>query len=100
MKLSDFSLPIDEPVQTSQDVSPGTHGIWQVPFDEHLFGVLIDASTLQRYKKRRLGLVPEGLPLPATEWTSIEKYENITYIEKGNVICDYHFVNKTFIYSF
>ena len=40
-------LPIDEPSQTSQDVSPATHGIWQGPLDEHSFGVLIDATTLQ-----------------------------------------------------
>ncbi len=65
---------------------PGTHGLWQGPLDEQSFGVLLDKTTFQKYKARRFGYLPDGMPQSAEEWNLIEVIDNVCYIQKGHTI--------------
>ena len=73
---------------TSSTTAPGTHGLWSGPLDDVVFGVLLDSNSLQKYKERRFGYVPDGLPEPVDEWTLTETFsdEQFYYVEKGNTI--------------
>lgn len=73
---------------TPSSVEPGTHGLWRGPLDETVFGVSLDSSSLQTYKERRFGYVPDGLPQPLEEWTLTETFSDnqFSYIERGSMI--------------
>ena len=72
----------------SPTVEIGTRGLWNGPLLQIVFAVLLDSTTLQKYKKRRFGYVPDGLPEPIQEWTLQKPFTNnqFSYIERGNTI--------------
>ena len=78
----------ESPQMKECEAEPGTHGLWCGPLDEVAFGVLLDAHTLQKYKERRFGYVPDGLPERVEEWTLTKAISDsqFHYIEKGNTI--------------
>ena len=73
---------------STNPVQPGTHGMWSGPLGEVVLAVLLDSTHLQKYKERRYGYIPDGLPEDANEWTLTEplKNEQFSYVEKGNTI--------------
>ena len=85
--LSDDTTAIVSPEVKSSGVSSGVHGLWRGPLDKVVFDVSLDSNTFQKYKERRFGFTPDGLPEPMEDWTLIETYlNNFHYIEKGNTI--------------
>ena len=82
--LNDDTTTIACDVESST-VEIGTHGLWSGPLDEIVFGVLLDSMSLQKYKERRFGYVPDGLPEPVEDWTLKEPFANdqFSYTERG-----------------
>ena len=72
----------------SEFILPGTHGWWSGPFEEVVIGVLLDSSTLQKYKKKRLGYIPDGMPedLSGLRLSQIFGDKDFHYIEKRSNI--------------
>lgn len=78
---SSTSVGVEELVE---DV--GKVALWKGPLGEQAVGVLIDASSLQLYKKTRHGFIPKDLPKDVNEWTCVDKIDSFHYVEKGGVI--------------
>ena len=67
----------------NQDLPPiGSVGFWKGPLEEHVIGVMVDSTTMQKYKESRKGYIPSGLPEDVKDWLPIET------IKEG----DYHYV--------
>ena len=86
MYNSDDTTRADD--EESESILPGTHGWWSGPFEEVVVGVLLDSSTLQKYKKKRLGYIPDGMPedLSGLRLSQIFGDKDFHYIEKGSNI--------------
>ena len=64
----------------------GAHGLWRGPRDEQILGVLVDDTTIQKYKKTRTGYLPFGLPDNAAEWEQVEVIpdDKYHYVQKNH----------------
>ena len=74
--------------EESEFILPWTHGCRSGPFEEVVIGVLLDSSTLQKYKKKRLSYTSDGMPEDLSGWrlSQIFGYKDFHYIEKGSNI--------------
>ena len=78
-----------EDAQQDCEVIPiETHGFWHGPLDEVVLAVLLDHTTLQKYKKKRVGYVPDGIPDDISGWELSQTLtpQQFCYVEKGNTI--------------
>ena len=74
--------------EESEFILPWTHGCRSGPFEEVVIGVLLDSSTLQKYKKKRLGYIPDGMPEDLSGWRLSQIFgdKDFHYIEKRSNI--------------
>ena len=71
----------------SEYLSPGTQGFWTGPLSGVFLGVLLDSTTIQKYKEETI-LCPDGtlVVLSGYKAREIFKEGQFCYVERGNTI--------------
>ena len=70
----------------SNDVEVGTLGTWSGKLGEKEVGLVVDKGTLQLFKKKRYGLIPNDLAQSVNDWKLVDRIDGYGYEVKNNVV--------------